>query len=304
MGTLEERVTGRRIALGARCLLGRHQACDVRAGEPRVSGEHASVHWVGSRWELRDLGSRNGTFLEGRRLRSGERAPLAEGATFSLGGPEPAFALVDAAPPGAVARHRGSGALRFAAGGLLVLPDAARPLASVLQDVGGRWVVEIGDEVRPIADQQELAVEGEVWTLELPRPEDAETWQSEPAGPPLEAIHLRLAVGRDEERVDATVVYGGEETPLPRRSHLYLLVTLARAWLKDEGTPAPKRGWVDRDALCRMLAIDLNRLNVDIHRARKQFASLAIQGAPGVVERRPGTGELRIGVHRVEVVSL
>lgn len=303
MGTLEERTTGRRIALGARCLLGRHQGCDVQAVEPRVSGEHASVHWVASRWELRDLGSRNGTFLDGRRLRSGERAPLAEGAAFSLGGPEPAFALVDAAPPGAVARHRGSGALRVAAGGLLVLPDEARPLASVLQDAGGRWMVEIGDEVRPVEDQQELEVEGEVWTLELPRPEDAETWQAEPAGPPLEAIHLRLAVGRDEERVDATVMHGGEETVLPRRSHLYLLVTLARAWLKDAGAPAPKRGWVDRDELCRMLAVDLNRLNVDIHRARKQLASLGIQGAAGVVERRAGTGEIRIGVHRVEVVS-
>jgi hypothetical protein len=303
MGTLEERTTGRRIALGARCLLGRHQGCDVQAVEPRVSGEHASVHWVASRWELRDLGSRNGTFLEGRRLRSGERATLAEGAAFSLGGPEPAFALVDAAPPGAVARHRGSGALRAAVGGLLVLPDEARPLASVLQDAAGRWMVEIGDEVRPVEDQQELEVEGEVWTLELPRPEDAETWQAEPAGPPLEAIHLRLAVGRDEERVDATVTHGGEETVLPRRSHLYLLVTLARAWLKDAGAPAPKRGWVDRDELCRMLAVDLNRLNVDIHRARKQLASLGIQGAAGVVERRAGTGEIRIGVHRVEVVS-
>jgi hypothetical protein len=43
---------------------------------------------------------------------------------------------------------------------------------------------------------------------------------------------------------------------------------------------------------------------VEIYRARKQLAALGIQGAAGLVERRPGTREIRIGVFDVEVVKL
>ena len=60
----------------------------------------------------------------------------------------------------------------------------------------------------------------------------------------------------------------------------------------------------DREQLCRMLATDPNKLNVDIHRVRKQFDSLGIQSAAGIVERRADTSELRIGVGSVEVFTL
>ena len=301
MGTLEERSTKHRFTLGSRCLLGRHPGCDVCVTEPRVSGEHASVHWVQGRWELRDLGSTNGTFLGERRLAKGERALLDEGATFALGGPLSAFTLVETGPPGAAARHLASARVRAAAGGLLVLPDDDRPLASIFEDSVGRWVAEIGDELRPVADQEVLVVAGEAWSLELPRT-DVETWQTEESAPVLELLHLRLEVSRNEEQVEATLVHGDREIPLPSRSHLYLLVTLARAWLKDTGAPPAERGWVDREALCRMLATDLNKVNVDIHRARKQLGALGVQGAAGLVERRPGSGELRLGIRSVEVL--
>jgi hypothetical protein len=49
------------------------------------------------------------------------------------------------------------------------------------------------------------------------------------------------------------------------------------------------------------LATDELRLNVDVFRARKQFAALGIQGAANIVDRRTGTGRIRLGVERVEV---
>ncbi|WP_437964281.1 FHA domain-containing protein [Sorangium sp. So ce260] len=303
MGTLKDPTTGACVTLGTRCLFGRHPACDVRVDEPRVSGEHASLHWMGDRWELRDLGSRNGTFLDGRRLSPGERVALVRGATFSLAGPGAAFVLEDADPPGAAARCEASGEFRAASGGILALPDEDRPLASVFEDSGGHWVVETGSEVRPVADGEVIHVAGLGFKIELPR-SAAETWQSEGGGLVLEAIHLRLSVSADEERVRTTVVAGGQETTLPLRTHHYLLVTLARAWLGGGDKSIAQRGWVDRDVLCRMLATDANKLNVDVHRARKQFAALGIQNAAGIVERRAGTGELRIGVRSVEVTRM
>jgi len=61
------------------------------------------------------------------------------------------------------------------------------------------------------------------------------------------------------------------------------------------------RRWLERDELCRMLATDELRLNVDVCRARKQFSALGIQGAASIVDRRMGTGRIRLGVERVDV---
>ncbi|MDI1475430.1 FHA domain-containing protein [Polyangium sp. y55x31] len=303
MGTLKNESTQDYITLGVRCLIGRHSGCDVRVDERRVSAEHASLHWTGGRWELRDLGSRNGTLVGGHRLSPGERVPLAEGTAFSLGGASLTFVLTDGSPPGAAARHDPSGARRAASGGMLLLPDEELPLVSVFEDAEGKWVAESGDDVQPVEDRQVITIAGESWTLELP-PRDTETWQSDIKSPMLENIHLRLAVSQNEEQVTATVVMGGREAELPSRTHHYLLVTLARAWLEDRDAAAAKRGWLGREALCRMLATDLNKLNVDIHRARKQLAVLGVQNAAGLVERRPSTGEIRIGVRSVEVVRM
>src|SRR5262245_8052373 len=109
MGLLLERETRHRFTLGPRCILGRHPACDLRIDDPRASGEHASVRWTGEQWELRDLGSRNGTFVAGRRLWASERVVLVEGLSFTLGSLEGGFTFVDGSPPVAFARHTKSG---------------------------------------------------------------------------------------------------------------------------------------------------------------------------------------------------
>ena len=48
--------------------LGRGEDCDIRFSDPRVSTDHAEVYWEDEKWWLKDLGSRNGTFLDGVRV--------------------------------------------------------------------------------------------------------------------------------------------------------------------------------------------------------------------------------------------
>jgi FHA domain len=293
----------RGFALGSRCLLGRHPACDLRIDNPRVSGEHASLHWTGDRWELRDLGSRNGTFVDGRRLGAGERTVLAPGATFTLGG-EDTFRLEDPSPPVASARHVTTGQLRTATEGLLVLPDDDHPEVSIFEDATGCWVAEEGDETRVVADRAIVIVaDGEGWVLDLPSATGS-TWETSTLLPTLETISLRFAVSRDEEHVEVTVAHPGGAAPLAVRTHHYLLLTLARAVLADEAASPAERGWIDREVLCRMIGTDSRRLNVDVFRVRRQVAALGIHGAAGIIARRPGTGQLRLGTARVEVTKL
>jgi hypothetical protein len=48
--------------------LGRSRECDCVLADPSVSRRHAELRREGTRWVLRDLGSRNGTRVNGARL--------------------------------------------------------------------------------------------------------------------------------------------------------------------------------------------------------------------------------------------
>jgi len=301
MGTLEWKTMETLVPLRARCLLGRGIGCDVRVDSPKVSSEHASLHWSSGAWELRDLGSRNGTFVEGRKLAPGERVSLEVGSTFSLARSGATFELRDASPPAAAAQSKATGSFRVAEGGILALPTPAQPDAVLFAASDGTWHLEIDDDVRPAVDQEEINVGNDTFLLEIPAPE-IETLQSEDGAPLLESVKFMFLVTPDEEEVETTVAIGGQKHKLPPRRYHYLLVTLARAWIADEGVASSVRGWVDRDELCKKLEMDVNKLNVEIYRARKQLSALGVQGAAGLVERRPGTHEIRIGVTEIEVV--
>jgi len=301
MGILEQHEPLRRFTLGNRCLLGRHPACDIRLDEGHVSGEHASLHWLGDSWELRDLGSRNGTFLEGRRLDRGGRAALLPGQSFLLGNRGTAFRLVEAGPPAARARNTLRQEVREAMGSLLSLPDDEAPLASIYRKPNGQWVLDVGGFERQVTDHERVTLADEEWVLELPMAAQA-TIDEETLT--LKTVLMKIGVSRDEEHVFVTVEQEGQRHELAPRSYHYLLATLARERLKEAHLPESERGWVEREKLCRMLAMDGNKLNVDIHRVRKQLSALGVLDAAGVIERRPGSGQVRLGVSNVEVFSL
>jgi DNA-binding NtrC family response regulator len=66
-------------------LVGRDAACDVVLDDRSVSRRHAALH-LGARTALEDLGSSNGSWLLGVRIRSKAKTPLPLGAMFELGG--------------------------------------------------------------------------------------------------------------------------------------------------------------------------------------------------------------------------
>jgi hypothetical protein len=74
---------GQRRALDKRrSVLGRSRDVDVQIEDPNVSRRHAEIVQEGSVFWLVDLGSTNGTEVEGRRV---QRAQLAEGSRFTVG---------------------------------------------------------------------------------------------------------------------------------------------------------------------------------------------------------------------------
>jgi FhaA, N-terminal domain/FHA domain len=72
----------RRVLDKRRSVLGRSRDVDVQIEDPNVSRRHAEVVQEGSAYWLVDLGSTNGTEVDGRRV---QRAQLADGSRFTVG---------------------------------------------------------------------------------------------------------------------------------------------------------------------------------------------------------------------------
>ncbi|MFL5320411.1 MAG: FHA domain-containing protein, partial [Myxococcaceae bacterium] len=67
---------------GVKVTLGRHPANTLRLVDREVSKEHAAIERIGATFVLKDLGSSNGTFVNGRRIRE---LRLKDGDEISLG---------------------------------------------------------------------------------------------------------------------------------------------------------------------------------------------------------------------------
>ena len=78
-------------------LIGRARGNDVVLSNLRrlVSQHHAEIHWENGRFWLVDLGSTNGTWLDGHRLDTGRRYLLRPGARFAVGDFQVAFTVSD-----------------------------------------------------------------------------------------------------------------------------------------------------------------------------------------------------------------
>jgi anti-anti-sigma regulatory factor len=96
---------GRQVAVGGlRFTIGRDRSCQLRLGSPMVSKMHASIERREGRVFLHDLGSTNGTILNGKLLRGREEeirhgdriqiGPIV--ATLLLGAPKPEVVEVEA----------------------------------------------------------------------------------------------------------------------------------------------------------------------------------------------------------------
>jgi hypothetical protein len=74
---------GRRVALGEKpVVMGRMSDCEVVLADPRASRRHAEIQPVGHGFVISDLGSMNGTMVNGNPIRE---HPLADGDEIRLG---------------------------------------------------------------------------------------------------------------------------------------------------------------------------------------------------------------------------
>lgn len=286
-------------------LIGRSLHCSLRLEDASVSGEHAALRWSGEEWLLKDLASRYGTFLNGQPVRPGVPLPLAKGARLAFGRDETTWFLSDVGPPEVMVAPVAGGSALFRADGMIAIPSPEEPLGVVYQDPAGRWVLDVAGALEVLSDHRSFVVDGRQWRLCNTSPLLSTSMRGDAKEVmAIDAVELHFTVSRDEEHVEVVVLWNGRRVALAPRSHHYVLLTLARQRLHDiaNGVEPGDAGWIAHEELLRSLQLTPERFNLDIFRARRQFASAGFAPAVDIVERRPGR-EVRIGVAQLFIRS-
>ena len=76
---------GRVLTLQSPATIGAHGECEIVLNDKLVSGHHARLRRDGTQWLIEDLGSTNGTFVDGQRFAPHQEHIVPAGATLEIG---------------------------------------------------------------------------------------------------------------------------------------------------------------------------------------------------------------------------
>lgn len=305
VAVLQNVETNDRWELTATHLIGRSRVCQLQLDIEQVSSIHADLSWNGRGWQVQDRGSKNGTYVDGRRLGPSERAPIVVHTELAFGNASDRYRLIDDSPPRLIASSE-AGAVCIAEDEVLSLPSADSCEVTVYRDTNTCWMIETDAELRLAKDQELVVAGGVAWRLFLPvlHAETGDAKVEQVLEATLEQFELELLVSRDGEHMEMALRRGEQRQELPGRAHDFMLLALAEARLSDASQlelPDREHGWLYSDELVNMLAIEPDLINLWVYRCRRQFSALELRGAARIIERRPATKQLRIGMAKLVV---
>lgn len=302
MAQLQNEATQLRVHLQHDHLIGRSTRCTLRIDDESVSKVHASIRWTGDLWMLKDLGSMNGTMLDGRALGANENVVLKPGARIAFGHLSQSWLVLDDAAPLVMALPDGGGAAILAIDGLLALPSPEQPSLIVHRDEHGSWVADADGELVGVTDQQRISVAQQTYTLCLPEDLAGTVALRAFGGSRVTELSITFRTSSDLEHIELDVRVDNKVKRLAARTHNEMLLVLARAYQRDAAQQVEPAdcGWMYLDELCRSVALDRERLNIDVYRLRRQFAELGLLDPANIIERRAKTKQLRIGTSHVD----
>ncbi|RME71024.1 MAG: FHA domain-containing protein, partial [Planctomycetota bacterium] len=88
---------------GGQVKIGSSRGCDIAIKDRTIAMRHATIAFENGIWQVRDLGSRGGTQVNGKKLAAKKAAKIESGDTITLGECEVRFTIPGAAPAAAPA---------------------------------------------------------------------------------------------------------------------------------------------------------------------------------------------------------
>lgn len=278
-------------------LVGRGPQCALRLSGGYVSTQHALIRWDGHAWEVLDRGSRNGTQLNGVVLEPGRGYRLLRDALITFGHADERWVLVDAGEPQTMAVSLDTGQALLGNQGLIGLPSSKQPECTLYLAPDGLWKIEQPNgEVEELSDGQIIDCAGRKFRFCCPSSNSAIETLSLAHQRVVPTLHF--AVSSDEDFVELTLEYPERRVPLGSRSHNYLMLTLARQMLADRAANLPEAscGWMDKDELADGFKMTPQQVDGEVFRIRKHFTQHGLPESTTIIERRPRTKQIRLGL--------
>lgn len=277
---------------------GRFQfSVDTLIQDLSVSKIHIIIEWLNGKWFIRDL-SRNGTWLNHKRLNKDEIEALSVGDRISFAGnTETTYIIKDLSPPTDRLIKLDDNELLTAEyinlSNYHLLPEVTPENVIRYEYSSGLWFVEDFAEPIPnrssLKDNDKITIAGETWLFQSSHIDISTSITSIPQYY-ISDLKFIFNLSLDEETTALKVEHLSKTMNLQARSHHYLTLNLARYRAQDErkGIPSEDQGWVNTEQLVKDLGVDMRHLNIQIHRARKQFAEDIdhIYDAENIIERQ------------------
>lgn len=248
---------------------------------------------------MQDLGSTNGTFLDGRRLSAGEPVPLSRGSMLAFGSIEPGWMMAEDAPPAAFASSS-RGTRRSFLDERLALPGDGDPRLVVFRGADGGWLVQRGGREERVSDGTQVEDDGEIWTLHLPI-SLPRTLRAHATRARLRDVRLRFLASQDREHVEIRLIAYGVERTLGAHVYGFFFLELARRQMEDRaaGVAEVEQGWVVKAEEEERHRLKPNQLNVWLSRFRQDLARAGVEDAAEVVATRDNGRTIRLAVEAI-----
>ena len=291
------------VNLSVQHVFGRHRgATNTELTNMDASRLHATILWDGEHWLLQDS-STNGTFVNGKLAPKGIKMPLAQHDKLNFGSLDAeTWQLLNLDAPKSMLIPETPGLEVLMLDDIMVLPSEESPEITLYQNTSGNWICESGAGISELKNGDRVGTQEYIWRFVETKPSEATTVVSGNYQQ-LNQIGMIFEVSQDEEHVALTVQMGEHQLNLEQRNHHYLLLLLARQRLADKeaGLIKADQGWLDKEALGKMLKLSENHINIQIYRFRKQLISVSPQSLalPQAIERR--SGEIRIACDSIEI---
>ncbi|MEQ1570179.1 MAG: FHA domain-containing protein [Myxococcota bacterium] len=276
-GMMLERVeTGDFALLPAIAVVGRDPRCDLVLESEHTSTRHAELRWLADGWDLRDLGSSNGTSMDGGRVEPGTAVRPKVGSVLQFAVPAERWKVADLGAPQPCLFDRRTGVRETA---------VADRMGELVYDLDAeRWTLN----GVPVAHGDPVGAR--VAFL----PARSVAVQTVPSRIHLDSARLRLVASPDLVRIDVHLEGETERVSFVERSWAIALYVLAQARVSD-----PDEGWLDIERLARRTGLGRKVLDVYLIRAREALVLAGVADGERIIEVR--RGGRRLGVRDVRV---
>ena len=317
MAYLLDIATGNYFPLAPHHTFGRLAASvDTHIDKPYASKLHAAIEWNGTNWRIKNLGL-NGTWVNDTALEQGESQKLAVNDVIYIAEQsDPGFKVIDLTPPADMlwpldaagtdtAINIGSQPVQpIYLERYHLLPDAQLPeLALYYVEQDQQWYLETtsaqGEQNnRAIQPGDMVQFNNTHWRFvraQVYGPTEARAHSLQK----LIDVEFVFSLSLDEETTQLELHQPKQKQTIDLgvRSHHYLLLQLARHRADDiaRGLDSKSQGWIYADHLAAELGLDITHMNIQIFRARKQFADNLPETVDheSLLERRGG--KIRFG---------